>query len=208
MAGFQLKSTHGGIGASTLGFCLARSLDAELLMGRAGDVQPLIAAGLSDNDWPKELWLAGKPALEIRAEALFPMLPASNGIRLAAGAVPPTDLLSLVQYWAEHKFVVSEIGFESADLILVAPNSLQGYSRITELLAPPPAAIFLQKTSSNLSRAGWRELLGNVPIFEFTFQKRVFQSLDAGIGISDRSSMYQASQEFRRWLKFSEASSD
>lgn len=208
MAGFHLKSTHGGIGASTLGFCLARSLDAELFIGRAGDVQPLIAAGNLDHDWPKELWLAETPEIEARAEALFPMLPATLGIRLAAGAFPPTGLPSLVQHWTEHRFVVSEIGFETADLILVAPNSRQGYSRLTELMPSNPVAVFLQKTPTNLNRGRWRDLLRDLPIFEFAFQKRVFQSLDAGLGISDHSSMSKASADFQRWCNFTQESND
>lgn len=204
MGGIYLRSTHGGIGASTLGFCLARELQADLIVGRLSDEQALIAAGLPRLTWPTELWLAAVPSTKERAEAIVPLLPTTAGISVAAGQNPPAALFELVEHWSEQRFIVSEIEFPAAEEVWIAPNSQAGLDRLQDFALPAtPSAIFLLKTSAQLSRYAWQEFAANIPTFEFKFQKRVFQSLDTGMGVSRRASIAQAAAQYGQWRKFS-----
>lgn len=200
MQSIYLRSTHGGIGTSTFGFALARALAANYFVGRLADQGSLVAAGLGPASWPAEMWLSADPQLNTRAAQISQSLPAFDGLKIAAGSNPPADVADLAFNWSEKSLVVSEIDLAGSIDFWVAPNSQQGWQRLTHLFDESNClAIAVLKTASRIPLTIWQTEFGSVPILEIKFQRRVFQSLDSGYGLSARAQFDQAARNFCKW---------
>ena len=208
MRNIQLVSLKSGVGASTFAFCLARELNAELVIDSPNDAGVLLAAGKTSSDWPQIVDSSSATSNYIaeKANQLMAMLQVADGVRIASGSKTPSGLQDCFRYWAEKYQVISLQPIDSyATKVFILDYTDEFDKQLVALEdlvdSAEPFAVIVKTSNFRSLNVKTYALLAGVPVFQYQFQTAASRALKMGFGIPAAASMSKASRILAGWLQ-------
>jgi hypothetical protein len=205
MRNVELVSLKPKIGASTFAYCLARELRYDILIDARDDSGCLVAAGLTETNWPLILSSTETHSESVDSEQLLSSLPDVLGLKLASGRGTPAEIDYFVSYWNENYRTVSLQGNSSSSIKIFC---IDFHSEFDEQLLKLRTmtegleyfGVVVRTKSFNNSRIKLNFLSSAIPVFEYHFQLAARYCLQNDFGIPYSSSMWRSAKSLSNWL--------
>lgn len=196
------------VGASTFAFCLARELNANLVIDSSDDTGALLAAGLAPSDWPQVIdsTNTSRDHLAEKATQVMAMLPKIDGVTIASGDQTPAEIQDYFSFWAENHQVVSLQQIEINSPKIFCLDSAAGLNEQLEMLknldVDQKSCVLVVKTQRfKNTKLKFNSSLVDVPIFYYRFQPAARDAIKTGFGIPTSSNMSKTSKIVAAWLQ-------